>query len=235
MSNPKGVSNVALRRKWDEEEYRKKAIIRQEKKISGKSVASVPVEKAKDGSRVLSTLEGRLADDVKRTKRVKEDVGVSREVSNVERPNRFIRDLDLMEGRKDLSKFQGYLCDVCGMVYMDSASWTQHLNSKVHLSNLGVGLDVKKSSLKEVRRRIRYHVERKLMKMEGKIESVEDKLMKYEFGDEAKKMENNELQKRIKRKEAKKAQKEAKQQEKQQVVAGVNEEMMKLMGFAGFK
>ena len=135
-------------------------------------------------------LSGRVSEDVDKTKKIQAEVGLSRAVTQSERPNRMVQ--AAASGTLAEETFQGYLCDVCGRTYMDNASFLDHLNSRMHLANMGMGLEVKKSTIEEVKARIRYHVVKLHKQLAGLEESKAKDLENYDFDEQVERIKKEE-------------------------------------------
>lgn len=185
-------------------------------------------------------LEGRVSDDFEKARNISAEIGTSKFVKEVER-----RSITVEDTRSD-SNFQGFICDLCGRVYTDNASYLDHLNSKAHLASLGLSLEVKKSTVEEVRDRLTFHIEKRLRQLEGFDEL--HNLKTYNFDREVEKLQHEEeLRKekyffmrscfiffRNKLTRQEKKQKKLNYQIDEEDIEG-NEEMRKVLGFTSFK
>ncbi len=53
-------------------------------------------------------------------------------------------------------KEAGFACDICNRTFKDSASYLDHINSKIHLLKAGLNMRIEKSSVEQVKERIAY-------------------------------------------------------------------------------
>mmetsp|Transcript_31785 Transcript_31785/g.39218 ORF Transcript_31785/g.39218 Transcript_31785/m.39218 type:complete len:122 (+) Transcript_31785:119-484(+) len=117
---------------------------------------------------------------------------------------------------------------------MDSTSYLDHLNSRMHQAAIGSSMMVKKSTEEEVKSRFKLHITKKLEAVNnGKDDS--NSAQKYSFAERVKKLEEEELEIKERQREAKKRKKEAKEQMKKEAEnAFTDEEAMAAMGFGSF-
>ncbi|VDO57309.1 unnamed protein product, partial [Onchocerca flexuosa] len=143
-------ASVDHRRKWDREEYERKA---QERLLAEKD------EETK-GKRKLP----RFPDEPK----VKRELLKARE---------YKVDLESKVGRTVVinkttpsAETGGYYCDVCDCVVKDSINFLDHINGKNHQRNMGMSMKIKRSTLDEVRQRFAFK------KMQKEMQKKEDEM-----------------------------------------------------------
>mmetsp|Transcript_4278 Transcript_4278/g.4957 ORF Transcript_4278/g.4957 Transcript_4278/m.4957 type:complete len:210 (-) Transcript_4278:696-1325(-) len=197
LAKTKGIANVSLRRTWDKKEYRRKALERQE------GPKTITREKDENGALVPVFLEKNKT----APKNLENGIGKSYAVNP--------------DG--DGAEKAGYYCETCDRSYMDSTSYLDHLNSRMHLSSLGMSMNVKKSTEADVKNRFRAHIQKKM-------DNVHE--------DEKRKNENVSLTEdeiKDRRKAAKKRKKLEIEKEKDEAnKAFEDEEALQMMGFGSF-
>uniref|UniRef100_A0A0R3RZJ0 Matrin-type domain-containing protein n=1 Tax=Elaeophora elaphi TaxID=1147741 RepID=A0A0R3RZJ0_9BILA len=152
--DPTSSASVDHRRKWDREEYERKA---QERLLAEKD------EEVK-GKRKLP----RFPDEPK----VKRELLKARE---------YKVDLESKVGRTVVinkttpsAETGGYYCDVCDCVVKDSINFLDHINGKNHQRNMGMSMKIKRSTLDEVRQRFAFKKAQK--EMQKKESDMHDRL-----------------------------------------------------------
>lgn len=208
-----GVDNTA-RRTWDKEEFAEKADKREAEAQEAEETAL----------------------DIKKRKRLERDP--LHQGLIVERSNLKMRDyqLDLTSriGRSQviglntpLSQQAGYYCSVCDCVLRDSQSYLDHINGKYHNRALGMSMQVEKSTVEQVKNRLKLHKE----KSEASGSRAEDylpdgidrRLAEAEAAAEREKQERKRSKKEAKRSTA-----------GDEEEGGMDPDMMAMMGFGGF-
>lgn len=139
LAKTKGVANVSLRRTWDKEEYRRRALEREE------GPKPITREKDENGALVPVFLEKKKTTH----KNLEDGIGKTYAVNP--------------EGEG--AEKGGYYCKVCDRSFMDSTSYLDHLNSRMHMATLGMSMNVKKSSVVDVKNRFKAHIQKKLTTM----------------------------------------------------------------------
>ncbi|XP_041459140.1 zinc finger matrin-type protein 2-like [Lytechinus variegatus] len=184
------------RRKWDRDEYEKLAKER---------------------------LDQELEAQAEKERRRKEPV-VKRELL---KQRDYKVDLDSKLGKSQVitkttpsSQMGGYYCDVCDCVVKDSINFLDHINGKKHQRNLGMSMNVERSSLDQVKKRF-----------EMNKKKVEEKKKDYDF--EARLQELKEEEEKHKAYQREKR-KERKRRADDRGIDGMDPDMASMMGFAGF-
>mmetsp|Transcript_245 Transcript_245/g.258 ORF Transcript_245/g.258 Transcript_245/m.258 type:complete len:203 (+) Transcript_245:355-963(+) len=149
------------RRTWDLDEYRKKARDREE----NENIVTVDISAV--DLKPLVAREG----DVDLVK----DLGRTRVVS--------------ASGAATGDEASGFFCEACNCVIKDSMSYLDHLNGRKHQRRMGMSLKTKRSTLSDVKNRLRQH-KRKV-----------DEISKYSFDDRIQQLEEEEERKKRARKE----------------------------------
>ncbi|TEB30333.1 hypothetical protein FA13DRAFT_1688899 [Coprinellus micaceus] len=207
------ASDTDFRKKWDKEEFSEKA-------------------KAKDREERerLQENEERLKQGKRPRKGAKGDLPKPTELMQA-------RDAPL-ELDKNLNKTMvvqnssgrgpgqpGFYCETCSRTYKDTIGYLDHLNSRAHLRALGQTTKIERSTLAQVQARIAY-----LREKTKAASSAKD----YDFDQRLAEIRDRERQAREEKKAAKKAEKEKARLELLQEPAGGGDDMMQMMGFAGF-
>ncbi|VDL76800.1 unnamed protein product [Nippostrongylus brasiliensis] len=146
------AASVDHRRKWDPEEYEKKA-----------------AERIK---------EEKLEEAIKRGDKPKNEPKVKREMLKA---RDYKVDLESKLGRSVVinkttpaAETGGYYCDVCDCVVKDSINFLDHINGKNHQRNMGMSMKVKRSTLEDVKERFKLKMAEK--EYEKKQKNLEDML-----------------------------------------------------------
>lgn len=142
---------VDHRRKWDQDEYEKKALER------------MKVEK--------------LEEAVKKGERPKDEPKVKRELLKA---RDYKVDLESKLGRSVVinkttpaAETGGYYCDVCDCVVKDSINFLDHINGKNHQRNMGMSMKVRRSTLDEVKERFKQKLaEKEYEKKQKNMEEI---------------------------------------------------------------
>lgn len=136
----------------------------------------------------------------------------------------------------------GFFCEACNRTFKDSLSYVDHLNSRFHLSKLGQSTHVARSTVAQVREKIRLLREQSKARVEAKD---------YDFQKRLAEVRAVEEDKRRKRREERKRKKEERRRQFKLEAAGVvgkgsdaqgdvkmavaeHESMQAMMGFGGF-
>ncbi|GAA5865194.1 hypothetical protein JCM5296_002668 [Sporobolomyces johnsonii] len=123
-------------------------------------------------------------------------------------------------------KGPGFYCDVCKRTCKDSARYLDHINGRSHLRRLGQTTKVAKSTLNDVRQ--------KIAELRAKTAAASEK-KQYDFEQRIKEIKAAEAKSKEELREAKRRKKEEERlQEEKKRTEGVDEDMMKMMGFGSF-
>ncbi|KAJ3109445.1 hypothetical protein HDU97_006690 [Phlyctochytrium planicorne] len=128
----KGVYGTAgdtgFRRKWDTEEYRQRALEREEaeKQGSGKGNKRLRDDDADGPKTLLKGREGKLdlTSNLNKTQVIQAGTGTLGQA--------------------------GFRCEICEMVFKDNLNYLDHLNGLLHQRNLGMSLKVERSTTEQV-------------------------------------------------------------------------------------
>ncbi|XP_054160636.1 zinc finger matrin-type protein 2-like [Oppia nitens] len=206
------TEDIYGRRKWDTDEYERKA----QKRLKGNDGSSD--DNQSDGEDSI------LKSDAKETIEPKKRENL--------KPREFKVDLEKCLGKTVVinkttatSQTGGFYCDVCDCVVKDSINYLDHINGKKHQRNLGMNMRVNKSTLEDVRRR--FQMQKKKLEEVKKEFDIEDRVKELKEEEERLK----EYQ-RDKRKEKKKKKRHGVDEEDGN--QSETDEMAKLMGFSKF-
>ncbi|KAI8472664.1 MAG: hypothetical protein J3K34DRAFT_453742 [Monoraphidium minutum] len=206
-----GVDNTA-RRVWDKEEFREKADKREAEAAEAEETAL----------------------DIKKRKRLERDPlhqGLIVERSTL-KMREYQLDLTSRIGKAQviglntpLSQQAGYYCSVCDCVLRDSQSYLDHINGKYHNRALGMSMQVEKSTVEQVKNRLKMHKEAaSTSNPEDYLpDGIDRRLAEAEAAAE---------RERAERKRAKKEAKRGGGDEEEE--GGMDPDMMAMMGFGGF-
>lgn len=158
MAEPKkGVENFK-RRTWDEEEYKRLAIEREDRERAGKQMKPSAGDDSirNDGEDELKVDTGfgvlKFADPT-----AAGPSGSSKAYLDVEKARGEL-DLDSKIGKIEKvtggSLKAGYKCDLCDRTFQDSLALLDHINGREHQSRLGFSMVLKPSSKEEVKSRL---------------------------------------------------------------------------------
>jgi len=199
MNNPKGVANFK-RRTWDKDE-----VMREKQRREDGEVEEASVLRSESGGTF---------------KRVKHALGETVKIDKIQRIVDLEKKVGSVEAATDTRS--GYHCPVCDLTFADSSQYLSHVNSLLHNSKLGFSMNVSKSSVDQVKDRLKEKIKQELARKTATTELEDDFGKSYEEAE-------------AKEKEAKRLKKEAKKARKAVVeVVEEEDEMSKVMGFKSF-
>jgi U4/U6.U5 tri-snRNP component SNU23 len=185
MSDVEEVPSTAMRRTWDTEEASRKyaeRLAREKEETkeakSKKSLGKLPPPAATSSNSVQARTEAILKRDELHGKR--ELVAPTMSLGN--------------KGRS-----AGFYCEACDLTFKDSNSYLDHLNSQQHYRKLGISGKVEYATLEQVRQRLAWLKEKKILEEQNKGEELD--LSKRIAN--RRKMEEEERQRRRDKKKAK--------------------------------
>lgn len=119
----------------------------------------------------------------------------------------------------------GFHCQECNQTFKDSTGYLDHINSKRHLQNSGLGLRIEKSTLEQVEARILHFrdLQAKGVQEYNLQEQVEKALKEEAEKKESKKLKNTESKRRKKEVEIERASE-----------FHLDDDVAKMMGMSGF-
>ncbi|XP_003747459.1 zinc finger matrin-type protein 2 [Galendromus occidentalis] len=195
------------RRKWDRDEYEKRAKERAEGDNEKRSLS----DDDEDG---CGPSVGPSSSREKKPQR------------ELLKPRQYKVDLDSRLGKTtvisktaDHSQAGGYYCNVCDCVVKDSINFLDHINGKKHQRNLGMSMKVERSSLDQVKNRL-----------EMNRRKVEEKKKEYNLSERIREVEEETERMKEHQKEKKKEKRRKIDSEDQ----GLDPDMAAMMGFSGF-
>ncbi|GAA5938585.1 hypothetical protein JCM1841_003041 [Sporobolomyces salmonicolor] len=206
-------SDTNFRKEWNTEEYAEKA---KQKDQEAYEAAQEAEEYAKKGKKPPRKKE----DIPKPTEHMK-----ARDVP-LELDKNLNKTIIVDAGAGSGQKGPGFYCDVCKRTCKDSARYLDHINGRSHLRRLGQTTKVAKSTLNDVRQ--------KIAELRAKTAAASEK-KQYDFEQRIKEIKAAEAASKEEQREAKRRRKEEERlKEEKKRTEGVDEDMMKMMGFGSF-
>lgn len=212
------------RRKWDVEEYTQKARNRDREE---KERLQENEERKRKGQMPLHGKRKReeLAKPTQDLQARKDDLQLTKNQGKTL----------MVENEPGKRKGPGFYCEICTRTFKDSIAFLDHVNGRLHLRKLGQTTQVQRSTLEEVRERLKYWKE--------EFQSRKSRTNEYDLekrlavlAEQQKKEKEERKQKRKLEKEARKADSENFHIEaKDEMVApDPNSDAMAMMGFSSF-
>ncbi|KZS93948.1 hypothetical protein SISNIDRAFT_478370, partial [Sistotremastrum niveocremeum HHB9708] len=177
-----GTNSSDARRKWDKEEYEKKAKLKDEQerermqenealKKQGKRPRLKPKEDVPKPTELMKQREGSLELD--------KNLGQTMIVTNA--------------GGRGPGQ-PGFYCEVCSRNHKDSAGYLDHINSRAHLRKLGQTTRIARSTVEQVRARIAFLREKTKEASSAKSFDFEQRLAQIKAQEEAVRKQKREKQ-----------------------------------------
>jgi len=229
------------RRKWDKDEFEKKA---KERDDEEKEKRREHAKGKQDAATIRATAKasGQLESDDDDWDALDEDWEGIHKKSSIPRSKRdeppvkrktlsqrdYKVDLDSKLGKSSVitkntpsSQSGGYYCNVCDCVVKDSINFLDHINGKKHQRNLGMSMRIERSSVDQVKARFALNKKK-----------LEEKKKDYDLEQRTSEMREEEEKLREYRREKKKDKK--RKMDDDHSGGHGSEDMMAMMGFGGF-
>ncbi|KAI0743832.1 hypothetical protein C8Q80DRAFT_1257790 [Daedaleopsis nitida] len=212
------AGDTDFRKKWDKEEYAEKARQRDQEE---KERMQENEERLKQGKKPRKT---RKDDLPKPTELMKQRDGP------LELDKNLGKTMVVQNAGNRGPGVPGFYCEACNRTYKDSAGYLDHINGRAHLRALGQTTKIARSTVEQVRARIAY-----LREKTREASSAKE----FDFEQRLAEVREREAKLRDEKKAAKKAQRELARAELAKDTAAAPEakqdnDMMSMMGFAGF-
>jgi len=229
------------RRKWDRDEYEKKAKQRDDEEKEKRRDYAKNMNDAAMARATARAASGKYESDDDDWDALDEDwEGIHKKSSlssrkkdepPVKRKTLSQRDykvdLDSKLGKSSVitkntpsSQSGGYYCNVCDCVVKDSINFLDHINGKKHQRNLGMSMRIERSSVDQVKARFALNKKK-----------LEEKKKEYDLEQRTSELREEEEKLREYRREKKK---EKKRKIDDDQSGGMDPDMMAMMGFGGF-
>lgn len=205
-SDPHGVGRNHLgRRTWDKEYFERKASSR------GDIEDGEEVEPERDHP--AFQLPRKLLEP--RTERVDVDSRLGK--------------ANVITSATPLKERGGFYCSVCECSIRDSANWLDHINGKKHMRNMGYSLKSQRSTVDQVRNRLKEAKRKKMEEREARMAAKQEKLDMQARAEELQLQEEAALEEKRRKRREKKRRKKAEDQ-KNEAMANPEADMLAMMG-----
>lgn len=210
-----GTKNVEFRRKWDKEEYAEKA---KQKDTEERERMKENEERMKQGKKPRKARDPNAQKPTELMKRREGSLELEKNLNKT---------IVVQQAHGRGPGVPGFYCEACNRTYKDSAGYLDHINGRSHLRNLGQTTRIERSTVEQVRARIAF------LRAQTK-EATSAKT--FDFEKRLAEVREKEAALRAEKKAAKKAVKQQARAEmaKDVEMADGGDDMMKMMGFAGF-
>ncbi|EIW66526.1 hypothetical protein M231_02294 [Tremella mesenterica] len=226
-----GAAPPPTRKQWDKDEWAAKAKEKDEEAIEKAKSAEAALAK---GLKPKFKDKEDLPKPTKNMQQRTEDVGLNKDLNKT----MLVQTTSTGKGPKG----PGFYCDLCNRTLKDSLSYLDHLNGRMHLLHLGQSTKVSRSTLAQVREKIRQLREESSSRVTAK---------NFDFNARLEQVRNDGLEEKERRKEERKRKREEKKEEEMLSKMGVlgkknkkdeevekaqkdNEDITTMMGFGGF-
>lgn len=197
-----------FRRKWDRDEYERKALERMNSKKTDNQ-SNEEENKTEDNEEKSSEPPKKRENLKARDYKIDLESKLGKTV--------------VISKATPSSQAGGFYCDVCDCVVKDSINYLDHINGKKHQRNLGMNMRIKRSTLEDVKARF-----------ELKLKEKDGEKKEYDLEEKMKELKEEEEKLKEYRKQKKKSKKKRTHDDDDNEFIGGDSDMNSLMGFASF-